>query len=53
MILLACIVVHVCVRMKSIQYIDILHKGAETQRPQIDPVRQNCITHDIKIFQHV
>ena len=34
MILLACIV---CARMKYIQYKDILHKGACSQRPQIGP----------------
>ena len=38
MILLAC---RARARMKYIQYKDILHKGAGSQRPQIGPVSQN------------
>ena len=50
MILLACMV---CANMKYIQYKDILHKGAGSQRPQNGPVSQKRITYGIKIFRHV
>ena len=47
MILLASVA---CARMKYIQYKDIFHKGAGSQRPQIGHVSQTRITYAIKIF---